>query len=105
MAGSKADIADAVRGLSSRCDVVLLSGASDAAYDAAASAFGLRLHACAQLGGELVPEGAHGDAAGMVSLRIRSNTVLFALGDDAQFRARLEAACDELEAQAAGRVS
>ena len=81
VSGSEADVADAVRGLVARCDVVLVTGSSDLAFAAVAAAFGLQLVACAALGGACIPECAEvqpaADAAAVVTLRIRSSTIVF----------------------------
>ena len=76
---SEADIADAVRGLVARCDVVLLTDSSGLAFSAVAAAFGLQLVACEVLGGASIPECAEvqpGTAAA-VTLRVRSCIIVF----------------------------
>jgi len=75
--GSEADIADAVRGLVARCDVVLVTDSSGLAFAAVAAAFDLQLVACEALGGACIPECAEVQPAAAVTLRVRSSTIVF----------------------------
>ena len=80
--GSEADIADAVRGLVARCDVVLVTDGSGHAFAGAAAAYSLKLVACETFGGARIPEGAEPqvsaeNARALVTLRIRSSTIVF----------------------------
>ena len=74
---SEADIADAVRGLVARCDLVVVTDGGDHAYAAVAAAFGLKLVACEPLAGLRIPECAELQPSTLVTLRIRSGTIIF----------------------------
>lgn len=79
--GSEADIADAVRGLVARCDVVLVTDGGSHAFAGVAAAYSLKLVACDALGGARIPECAEPQPAAetrsLVTLRLRSSTVVF----------------------------